>query len=294
VKTMELELLASAYGLVECPRVDERDRLYFSDMVLGGLHRRNPDGRIETLVPERKHIGGLAFNKGGGLVFCGEGGVAAWDERTMQVREILTHWEGRPLQFNDMTPDHQGSIYAGIFGFNVFAHPRPEAVPGVLFRIDPPGKIVPMWEGIHFSNGLGFSPDRKLLYHSDSGTDTVWAYDIASDRSLKNRRPFAKMPNGVPDGLAVDVEGGIWVAAAYGGEVTRFRNDGTLDQQIKVPLTLVSSVVFGGADMQDLYIMTGDERYLADDPKSVEPPPRANIYRTRCPVPGLPVPKAQF
>ena len=48
---MELELLASAYGLLECPRVDDNDRLYFSDMVLGGIHRRSPNGRIETVIP---------------------------------------------------------------------------------------------------------------------------------------------------------------------------------------------------------------------------------------------------
>jgi xylono-1,5-lactonase len=292
---MELELLASPFGLLECPRVDQHDRLYFSDMVLGGIHRRGPGGEIQTVIPARKHIGGMVFNEGGGLVLCGEGGVFAWDEATAGVRDIVTQWEGRPIQFNDMTADHQGSLYAGIFGFNPFVHPRPEVTPpGTLFRIDPPGKLIPMWDGIVFSNGLGLSPDRKLLYHSDSGGDTVWVYDIAPDRSLKDRRPFGKMPNGMPDGLAVDVEGGVWVAAAYGGEVVRFRSDGTVDRQIKVPLTLVASVVFGGRDMQDLYIMTGDERYLAEDPASVQSPPRANIYRTRSPIPGLPVPKARF
>jgi sugar lactone lactonase YvrE len=264
-------------------------------MVLGGIHRRSPDGRIETVIPARKHIGGMAFNEGGGLVLCGEGGVVAWDEATGRMREIVTHWEDKPIQFNDMTPDYQGSLYAGIFGFNPFMHPRPEVTPpGTLFRIDPPGQMIPMWDGIVFSNGLGLSPDRKLLYHSDSGGDTVWVYDVAPDRSLKDRRPFGRMPNGMPDGLAVDVEGGVWVAAAYGGEVVRFRNDGTVDRQIKVPLTLVASVVFGGGEMQDLYITTGDERYLAEDPINVPPPPCANIYRTRSPIPGLAVPKPRF
>jgi sugar lactone lactonase YvrE len=92
--------------------------------------------------------------------------------------------------------------------------------------------------------------------------------------------------------LAVDVEGGVWVAAAMGGEVVRFRHDGTLDRQIKIPLTMPSSVVFGGPDLQDLYIATGDERYFGEDP--IEPPPRATIFRMRSPVPGLPVPKARF
>ncbi len=289
---MELELLASGYGLVEGPRVDEQDRLYFSDVVLGGLYRRASDGKVETLIGERKHIGGIAFNQGGGVVICGKGGLAAWDEKTGGVRDIVTHWEGKPLQFNDMTPDDQGSIYAGAFGYDVFAHPRPDPAPGALFRIDPPGRMVLLWDGIDLSNGLGFSPDRKLLYHSDSGTDTVWVYDVMADRTLRDRRPFARVPSGVPDGLAVDVEGGIWVAAAMGGQVVHFRSDGTLERQIKVPLDMPSSLVFGGRDLQDLYIVTGDERYFGEDP--IEPPPRAAIFRTRAPIPGLPVPKARF
>jgi D-xylonolactonase len=288
---MDLEILATGYGLVEGPRVDERDRLYFADVQLGGLYRRSPDGKIETLIAGRKYIGGMVFNQTG-LLFCGKGGLAVFDERSGTVRDIVTHWQGKPLQFNDMTADSRGSVWAGIFGYDVFAHPRPDPAPGALFRIDPPGTMVPMWDRIELTNGLGFSPDGKLLYHSDSGTDTVFVYDVGTDRTLKDRRPFARMPNGMPDGLAVDVEGGIWVAAAMGSEVVHFRSDATLAHTIKVPLLMPSSVVFGGRDMRDLYVVTGDERYFGDDP--VPPPPRATIYRTSSPIPGLPVPKARF
>ena len=289
---MELQSLATGYGLVEGPRVDDLNRLYFADVQLGGLYRRNPNGEIETLIAGRKYIGGMVFNQGGGLLFCGKGGLLRWDEKTGDVRDIVTHRQGKLLQFNDMTADDSGSVWAGTFGYDVFAHPRPEAAPGALFRIDPPGTMVPVWDGIELTNGLGFSPDGQLLYHSDSGTDTIFVYDVTPDRILKDRRPFARLKSGMPDGLAVDVEGGIWVAAAMGGEVAHFRSDGTLVHTIAVPMTMPSSVVFGGRDMQDLYIVTGDERFFGDDP--VQPPPRAGIYRTRTPVPGLPVPKARF
>jgi sugar lactone lactonase YvrE len=289
---MDLEVLATGFGLVEAPRVDEHDRLYFSDVFHGGIHRRSRDGKIEAVVPGRKYVGGMAFNDGGGLVFCGKGGIAAWDEKTNRIRDIITYHEGQPLQFNDMTVDDHGSIWAGTFGYDVFAHPRPDPAPGALFRIDPPGTMVLMWDKIELTNGLGFSPDRKLLYHSDSATDTVWVYDVTPDRRLKDRRPFVKLPNGTPDGLTVDIEGGLWVAAAMGSEVVHFRADGRLDHQVKVPLLMPSSVVLGGADMRDLYIVTGDERYFGEEP--VEPPPRATIYRMRSPVAGLKVPKAKF
>jgi xylono-1,5-lactonase len=289
---MELITLATEYGLVEAPRVDEHDRLYFVDGHLGGLFRRSPGGKIETLIPGRKYIGGIIFNQAGGLLFCGKGGLFAWDEKTGAVRDIVTERQGKPLHFNDMTADGQGSVWTGTFGYDVFAHPRLEPAPGTLFRIDPPGKMVPMWDGIDLTNGLGFSPDGKLLYHSDSGGDKVFVYDVAADRTLKDRRPFARLRDSRPDGLAVDVEGGIWVASAGGGEVAHFRSDGTLQPSIKVPLAFVASLVFGGRDMQDLYIVTGDERYFGDDP--VPPPPAGAIFRTRSPIPGLPVPKARF
>jgi xylono-1,5-lactonase len=293
VRPMEVETLATEYGLVEAPRVDEHDRLYFVDVQLGGLFRRSRAGQIETLIAGRKYIGGMLFNAAGGLLFCGKGGLAAWDEKTGAVRDIVTDWRGKALQFNDMTADSQGSVWAGTFGYDVFDHPRPPAAPGTLFRIDPPGTMVPMWDGIELTNGLGFSPDGKLLYHSDSGTDTVFVYDVAADRMLKDRRPFVRLTDGgLPDGLAVDVEGGIWVASAGGGEVVHFRSDGTLQHSIKVPTPMVASVVFGGRDMQDLYIVTGDERFFGDDP--VPPPPLGAIYRAHSPIPGLPVPKARF
>src|SRR5207244_12300935 len=82
-------------------------------------------------------------------------------EASGRIREIVTHWEGKPIQFNDMTPDYQGSLYAGIFGFNPFAHPRPEVTPpGTLFRIDPPGKVIPMRSEEHTSELQ--SPDHLV------------------------------------------------------------------------------------------------------------------------------------
>ena len=210
------------------------------------------------------------------------------------MRDIVTQWQGKELQFNDMTTDDQGSVYAGIFGYDVFAHPRPDPAPGALFRIDPPGRMVPMWDGIDLSNGLGFSPDRKLLYHSDSGTDTSWVYDVGPDRTLKDRRPFAKLPEGVPDGLAVDVEGGIWVAAAMGGEAVAFpqrRHIGPADQssaQHAVERGFRRTRHAGSLYCQRKRMK---KRY-AEDLRN--PLPRATIYRTRSVIPGLPVPKAQF
>src|SRR5271170_7322990 len=225
---MEFEMLASGYGLLEAPRVDDLGRFYFTDIPNGGVYRRNPGGNVETLIPKRKGVGGMNFN---------------------------------PLS-ND------------------------KPIPGSLFRIDPPGRAVKLWDGIEVSNGLGFSPDRKHLYHSDYSTGAVWVYDVTHERGVKDRRIFAKMPAGMPDGLAVDAQGGVWVAAVRIGEVVHFSKEATVVERIKLPATMVTSLVFGGRDLRDLYVVTADN---TDDPDR-----KGTIFRGRADVPGLPVPKANF
>ncbi len=281
---MKFETLAWGYGLIEAPRVDEQDRLHFSDVPNGGVYRRHPDGRLETVLAKRRGVGGMMFNEAGGIVMTGRG-LILFDEITGQSRNLFVEWEGRPLMgLNDLTTNDAGAVYTGSLSFNPLSDAKP--LPGSLFRIDPPGRATKLWDGILVTNGLGLSPDRKLLYHCDSPTSAVWAYDVTADGGVKDRRIFAKMPEGHPDGMAVDVEGGIWVAAVRAGEVVHFGNDGGVRKRIKVPATMVTSLTFGGRDMQDLYVVTADN---TEDPSK-----KGTVFRTRADVPGLKVPKACF
>jgi sugar lactone lactonase YvrE len=280
---MEFEMLASGYGLLEAPRVDDRDRFYFTDIPNGGVYRRNPGGNVETLIPKRRGVGGMIFNRSGGLVLTGKG-LIHWDEKTGKSRDLFASWEGKSVSMNDLTTDDHGSVYTGSINFDPLSNNKP--IPGSLFRIDPPGHAHKLWDGIEVSNGLGLSPDRKLLFHSDSTTGAVWAYDVTHDRGVKDRRIFAKMPEGWPDGMAVDVEGGIWVAAVRVGEVIHFSKDGTLKKRIKLPASMVTSLTFGGRDQMDLYVVTADN---TDDPNR-----KGTIFKGRSDVPGLAVPKANF
>jgi sugar lactone lactonase YvrE len=286
-----LEILASGFGLLEGPRVDEQNRLYFSDVQNGGIYRRGPDGAIEILIPKRKGVGGIALNQGGGIVCTGRS-LIYWNEATRTSRDLFTEFDGRPLKgLNDIQPDDHGSIFVGSLEFDALSDNKP--IPGNLFRVDPDGKVTKLWEGIETTNGMGFSPDRKYLYHADSTTYAVWVYDVQSDRTVKDRRVFAKLPTGAPDGLAVDAEGGVCAAVVSlrgaeidRGGVMRFKPNGSLDWRLDVPARMVTSVTFGGKDLQDLYIVTADN--LDDKAK------KGTIFRTRVDVPGLAVPKAGF
>jgi gluconolactonase len=281
---MQLETLAHGYGLIEGPRFDERNRLYFSDVPNGGVYRRNADGVIETLIPRRRGVGGIALNAAGGIV-CSGRSLICWDEATKQSRDLFTEYEGRALRgLNDLTVDAQGSVFVGSLEFDALSTDKP--IPGNVFRVDPPNTATKLWEGIEVTNGMGFSPDARLLYHCDSTTKAVWAYDVTSDRRLKDRRVFAKLPEGWPDGMAVDVEGGVWVAVVRYGEVVRFKANGTMERRIKMPAEMVTSLCFGGADMMDLYVVTADN---TEDLNR-----KGTIFRMRVDVPGLAVPKARF
>jgi len=281
---MQLETLAHGYGLIEGPRVDGHNRLYFSDVPGGGVYRRSPDGIIETLIPRRRGVGGIALNAAGGIV-CSGRSLICWSESTRQSRDLFTEWEGRALRgLNDLTVDAQGSVFVGSLEFDALSTDKP--IPGNVFRIDPPNTVTKLWEGIEVTNGMGFSPDAKLLYHCDSTTKAVWVYDVTGDRRLKDRRVFARLPEGWPDGMAVDVEGGVWVAVVRYGEVVRFAADGTLKRRIKIPSTMVTSLCFGGADMMDLYVVTADNTEEASR--------KGTIFRMRADVPGLAVPQARF
>jgi sugar lactone lactonase YvrE len=281
---MEIETLATGFGLIEGPRVDEQGRLYFSDHGSGNIYRRNPDGRLETLVTGRKGVGGIAFCESGKLLFTGKT-LARWDERTGAIEDLFSKYDNRTIVLlNDMTVDDRGSVYTGSMNYDPMVK-NPKVVLGDLYRIDPDGTVTLLGEGYQVSNGLGFSPDGKLLYHADSPPKAINAYDVAPDRTLKNRRVFAKVPEGFPDGLAVDAEGGVWVAALLGYELVRFKPDGTIDRRIKMPTRQPVSLVFGGPDMQDLYVVSAD---------NMDRPLKGSIFKMRSDVPGLPVPKARF
>jgi xylono-1,5-lactonase len=281
---MKLTAVAEDVGFLEGPRLDQQGRLYFCDHDTGCVMRRNPDGWIETLARDRQHIGGLILNQPSGLVITGPS-VALWDEADGRVRDLFRPPApaGLTIMFNDLTADDAGRVYVGSLHFTDLA--TLALVPGNLYRINNDATVTLLWEGIQATNGIGFSPDGKLLYHADS-LDAVYVYDVKPDGSVANRRFFAGTPEGFPDGLAIDAKGGVWVAVWDGGEAIRFRPDATIDQRVKVPARKVTSVVFGGATMQDMYIVTADS--------TAGPDRRGGIYHVKSDIPGLPVPDARI
>jgi gluconolactonase len=277
-----MELLASGYGLVEGPRVAADGSLYFSDVHGGGVYRRAPDGELTLVVPKRRGVGGIALHADGGIVCSGRNICHVRDGDT----RILFDPPDTP-GFNDIFTDESGRIYAGTMRTSPFGGASEnERTPGELWRIDAEGKATELYGDVNLTNGIGFSPDGKVIYHSDTARSHVIAHDVAPDGGCSNRRVFAKLERGGPDGLAVDVDGFVWVAAYGGSCVCRFDPTGRLDQNVEVPALEVTSLCFGGDDGRDLYIATAGN--------AEEPSLRGCVFRTRAPVAGLPAPLARI
>ncbi|MDZ7683743.1 MAG: SMP-30/gluconolactonase/LRE family protein [Gammaproteobacteria bacterium] len=144
-----------------------------------------------------------------------------------------------------------------------------------------------MAEDIALTNGLGFSPDGKTLYHSDSRRQTVNCYDVGEDGELGSKQEFVTFEHGVPDGLAVSEDGRVWVALAGGGHaVAVLDSNGKHVETIEIPLPMCTSVCFGGDEFTDLFITSGSDGAESD---------RAGaVFRYEAGVGGLRVPPARI
>ncbi len=279
-----MQQVATGYGLIEGPVWDPAHGLYFSDVLNGGVFLLDRAGKVSQVVPKRRGIGGMALHEKGGLVVGGRD--IAHVSLDVGVPKTLLALDAIPgaTGFNDLTTDQAGRIYAGSLAFKVFGGERPK--PGFLHVIDLDGTMRTLSDGILLTNGLGFSPDGKRLYHSDARAGIVRVYDVAPDGSVGTWRQFASIdPGGVPDGLKVASDGSVWVADAHGGRVVVFNADGTHRTNLAVPLSMVTSVCFGGDDLRDLYIVTGSRGGPSENCGS--------IFHMKVDVPGLALPPAR-
>jgi len=193
----ELETLSWGYGLVEGPRVDVDDNLYFSDVHKGGVHCRRADGTIETVVPKRRGVGGIALHADGGLVISGRNICHVLDGET----RVLFAPDAPGL--NDLFIDGAGRVICGTMRSDPFSTDGPRT-PGECWRVDEEGLAEELYGDVALTNGIGFSPDGSVLYHSDS-TRGVVAHDYV-DGHDSGRRFHIKRDDLMPDGLAVDEE----------------------------------------------------------------------------------------
>jgi sugar lactone lactonase YvrE len=230
------------------------------------------------LCYEGLHIGGFTLQTDGSfLLFMERGAVKTW--REVMLRTIVQELpEARGSRFSDVIATPGGRVLCGTL-------PTPAENRGALYLLNVFGMLSKVAEGFGCPNGMGFAPDRRLLYFTDSIARAIYCftYDEAAGL-LSDQRVFVHMPDGsTPDGLTVDIQGFVWSAVQGIGCVVRFSPDGEEVGRVSLPARMVTSVTFGGPEYRDLYITTG-----GGDERAHEGPGAGALYRIREAGQGVP------
>jgi sugar lactone lactonase YvrE len=252
---MRIEVLVDVKTVLgEGPLWDvEEERLYWVDSLGCNVFRATADGREVRAWDVPAPIGSMALRRAGGAVVSLQSGFHFLDFKTGDCELIVDPEPDKPnTRLNDGKVDKRGRFVCGSMDM------MEEGPNGTLYRLDPDLKLTKLDDGIIVSNGPCWSPDGRIFYFTDTWTGEIWAYDYDLDTgSVSNRRTFTKVDTsrgGAADGSTVDAEGCLWNALVYDGRLVRYAPDGSLDSIIEMPVKKVTSVMFGGPNLDILYV----------------------------------------
>lgn len=260
VLTIEAELWDEhRCELGEGPTWDARSGdVMWVDIVGQQVHRRAVD-TPRTTVHLDAAVGAIAPCETEGWILALEKEIVRRSpDGTLHPLARFADADGRPpqtpIRANDAACDPQGRFWVGTMAWDA----TPDA--GSLYRLDPHrGTFEAVLTGTTISNGIGWSPERDLMYYVDTATGGIDIFDFdPGSGDIHARRRFVEIPAsaGVPDGLAVDIEGGVWVALWGGGSIHRYTPDGRLHTEVSIPCSQVTSCAFVGEHLDQLVITT--------------------------------------
>lgn len=287
---MRIEVLVDVKTtLGEGPLWDvEEQRLYWIDSFDGRVFRCTADGREVRSWDVPMKIGSMCLRRQGGAVLSLARGFHFLDFASGEVTLIHDPEPDKPNnRINDGKVDQRGRFVAGSMDT------MEEGGNGSLYRLDPDLEITRLEGDIIVSNGPCWAPDGRTFYFTDSWSGQISAYDYDLDNgSIANKRAFAKMTydGGAFDGATVDAEGGVWSAIVYVGKLIRYAPDGRVDRVIDMPVKKVTSVNFGGPNLDILYVTSMAKPPLPRFPD--DPQPRGALFAIHdLGVRGVPEPR---
>ncbi|HVX73794.1 MAG TPA: SMP-30/gluconolactonase/LRE family protein [Devosia sp.] len=259
-------------------------KLYFVDILAPAVCIGDPVAGTYRSLPLPELIGFVIPRRRGGFVAAMHGEIRGLDLASGDITTIVRPEADRPgNRFNDGKCDRAGRLWAGTLAIDT----APDR--GRLWRVDTDGRATEMDRGFHVANGLGWSPDDKTFYFTDTQRQVVYAYDFDLDSGeIANRRPFITVPEGEgkPDGMTVDAQGFLWIAHWDGWCVTRYDPQGKVDRVINLPVPRPTSCVFGGPDMQTLFVTSARIRLSAG--QLAEAPLSGSVFSIDTGIKGLP------
>lgn len=279
----ELQTLMTGIAFGESPRWHD-GRLWFSDWVAQEIIAVDLEGNSEVIVrvPFPSIPMCIDFLPDGRLL------IVSSHERRLLRREadgtLVTHADLSGLSgvgYNEIVVDGRGNIYINGGGFNLMAGEK--FAPGIVALLTPDGSARQVADGIAFPNGMLVTPDGSTLIVAESYGKRLTAFDIAADGGLSNRRVWADLGGGVPDGICLDAEGAVWYADVPNKRCVRVREGGEVLDTIDLDRGGFSCAL-GGRDMKTLFVVATEWRgpaHMADGPRT------GQILTVEVTVPGV-------
>jgi sugar lactone lactonase YvrE len=281
------ELIVDAkVQLGEGPSWDARNRvLYWVDILGKQVHIYDPAKKTDRTIDVPGLVGSVVPRASGGLIAALQDGFYSVDTETGKSAKLAAPAAMHDkIRFNDGKCDAAGRFLAGTMSL------EGEKKAGELYSLHDDLSIETLVSPVTTSNGLAWSPDHRVLYYIDTPTKQVVAYDYdLSKGTISGKRVVIQIPDGqgVPDGMTSDTEGMLWVAQWDGFRLSRWNPAiGERLLTIQLPAARITSCVFAGEQMDELYITTASTG-LSDQAKA-EQPHAGGLFYYKAGVRGMP------
>ncbi len=250
--TNQLQLLAD-YACVcgEGPLFSpDENAVYWTDIPTGRMFRLDLKSSIHSQIYSGQQVGGFTLQSDGSLLlFQEKGRISRWKDGESTI--VIDSVPDEGSRWNDVYADPEGRVFCGTM-------PDKNHL-GRLYRLDIDGSLHRVLDGIGCSNGMGFSPDLRTMYFTDSSPRHIYAFDYdRATGAIENQRVLVETPDGegVPDGMRMDCEGFLWSARWDGGGVYRYDPSGKLVCKVEIPARKVTCLCFGGDNYQTAFVST--------------------------------------
>jgi sugar lactone lactonase YvrE len=246
-----LQVLVDGLAFPECPRWHAGE-LWLSEKRAGRVLAVSPTGDVRHVIDVPGGPGVLGWTPAGDLLVV-----------DMSARQLL-RFDGRELALavdlqdltvgrcNDMVVDTQGRSYVGHFGYDLLGGAAP--APASLVLVEPDGAARTVAEDLHFPNGCELTPDGATLLIAESAAGRVTKFDVAPDGSLSGRRIFAELDGVVPDGIALEPGGALWISDPVGCALVRVEPGGAVTERISTAPAGAFACALGGVDGRTLFV----------------------------------------
>jgi L-arabinonolactonase len=272
----------------ESPMWSVREQaLYWTDNLGAVIHRLEPESGSAQNFLLGQNVMGIGLRERGGLVLALAKQLAFYEPGGELELLMGVEYDQSHNRFNDGKVDRRGRYWAGTMNDVDWDAPS-----GSLYRLDPSLGLSHLRGAVVCANGVGWSPDDRTFYFGESFRYAIFAYDFDSDAGvLSARRVFAtvdRSSGAFPDGLTVDVEGGIWSVQNGAGRVVRYAPDGGVTHAVEMPLPQPTSCIFGGRDLDVLYVTTSRQNMTPELLRRY--PLSGSVFAVRPGVSGRPEP----